>query len=825
MCINSKIQQLIDQKAAIDAKIANLEKLEASTVPIKITLADLLKAYSEEASEELPTVWQEILKIGSQYNLAVEPLAADELREWEAVNAENEKLRLELEKARTEIKGYEEAYKGLGEARTHLQGLLEEAQLVQKESPESAEPKEAPAKSIPALTLWQPWASLIRYEVKRIETRSWTTSYRGPIAIHAAKKPVAASDYLELFELLPENCDFPLGCVVAIANLVDCVEMTPEFITAQSEQERLCGDWQPGRFAWILEIIRPVVPPIPATGGQKLWNWTGIDAELKYLNQLNNLSVSNEYDQCFEGESVLVSHGFFMPDINLGDCYEQTEKYEDYRSWGIYRQCHDKGITGLGLYNEDFGFWDANTEMIGDDDPTFPEDFTDGAAIFAWVRKVIDEVVAVTPPENLKVLGQQVLPLEFSESDVFTGDKYDAAVEEELALDDDRWNADKVAPTVVEAETNTNALNFETMGYEVEVYPQYAAEALTGVTYRFLSFEEKGADGKAKLIFSTSVLAAADLNNRSYKTIAQELIQKYREKETARLEKLANPFAKEEDKFVEIVKISNSVGYLKRRDTGELLAGYAAFSNKDEFGQPTATKAKSRAQKWTDYLRANYKASEAGKNLDSDAINSMISDPRKSKRLISDNSRLEFVYEIKFTGLPLDYLERVAKQDLSLLPGKVAPATPAPVTKVAETTFHNFKVKVNFYEIATGNEQEMRSRFEEELKSLGGSQMCVSLLAGSAIMESYQIKDFDFVQVEDFDSDNPEFEVLHKPLQFRSKVWKKVPTSAYEVPNYVASWQNSVYPYGKFTTREAAAADAVYRLLKAQSAGGEYDIG
>ena len=40
-----------------------------------------------------------------------------------------------------------------------------------------------------ALTLTQPWATLVAMGAKRIETRSWTTNYRGPLAIHAGKGP------------------------------------------------------------------------------------------------------------------------------------------------------------------------------------------------------------------------------------------------------------------------------------------------------------------------------------------------------------------------------------------------------------------------------------------------------------------------------------------------------------------------------------------------------------------------------------------------------------------------------------------------------------
>ena len=41
-----------------------------------------------------------------------------------------------------------------------------------------------------ALTIWQPWASLLVSGRKKYETRSWATAYRGPIAIHAAMRPV-----------------------------------------------------------------------------------------------------------------------------------------------------------------------------------------------------------------------------------------------------------------------------------------------------------------------------------------------------------------------------------------------------------------------------------------------------------------------------------------------------------------------------------------------------------------------------------------------------------------------------------------------------------
>lgn len=37
------------------------------------------------------------------------------------------------------------------------------------------------------LTVQQPWAELIASGIKLVENRCWSTDYRGPLAIHAAK--------------------------------------------------------------------------------------------------------------------------------------------------------------------------------------------------------------------------------------------------------------------------------------------------------------------------------------------------------------------------------------------------------------------------------------------------------------------------------------------------------------------------------------------------------------------------------------------------------------------------------------------------------------
>ena len=162
-----------------------------------------------------------------------------------------------------------------------------------------------------ALTIRQPWASLIASGVKTIETRSWRTSYRGPLAIHAGKhNPGGGSvgDWHYGSQRLWWTADpafktgdpfrsLPLGAVVATCTLADVVPIQswPEMqmgcesgiwvdgaagiINWFTRPERIddqlpFGDFAPGRFAWLLTDIEPLPEPVPAKGRQGLWEWT-----------------------------------------------------------------------------------------------------------------------------------------------------------------------------------------------------------------------------------------------------------------------------------------------------------------------------------------------------------------------------------------------------------------------------------------------------------------------------------------------------------------------------------------------------------------------
>lgn len=130
------------------------------------------------------------------------------------------------------------------------------------------------------ISLWQPWASLIAVGAKKIETRSWTTSYRGVLAIHAAKVFNRESrDFwmtsrfvrarVEQFNAL--SPDVPLGAFVAVCRLADVKTAFQLSGTLGAEEEAL-GNYGIGRYGWILEDVQPLSPPVPAKGAQGLWS-------------------------------------------------------------------------------------------------------------------------------------------------------------------------------------------------------------------------------------------------------------------------------------------------------------------------------------------------------------------------------------------------------------------------------------------------------------------------------------------------------------------------------------------------------------------------
>lgn len=110
-----------------------------------------------------------------------------------------------------------------------------------------------------ALSIKQPWAHCILHEGKTVENRSWSTKYRGPILLHAGKRPDNGCRRIIEAQhgiIIPE--DLPAGGIVGIANLVDVIQLDPRPGSNLNRRERqlLAAGWaEPGQYHWILQNI------------------------------------------------------------------------------------------------------------------------------------------------------------------------------------------------------------------------------------------------------------------------------------------------------------------------------------------------------------------------------------------------------------------------------------------------------------------------------------------------------------------------------------------------------------------------------------------
>lgn len=115
-----------------------------------------------------------------------------------------------------------------------------------------------------ALSLIQPWATLIMDGRKTCETRSWPTRWRGKVAIHSSKKidKFACQDFGYDPKMLPT------GSILGTAIIANCVQFPSELVLPD-----MYGNYEDGRFGFILTDVELFLEPIPARGALGLWVW------------------------------------------------------------------------------------------------------------------------------------------------------------------------------------------------------------------------------------------------------------------------------------------------------------------------------------------------------------------------------------------------------------------------------------------------------------------------------------------------------------------------------------------------------------------------
>jgi hypothetical protein len=152
-----------------------------------------------------------------------------------------------------------------------------------------------------ALTVWQPWASLIAIGAKPYEFRGWRFPSRmigERIGIHAGARSLRFDEVEDLLRRLknPEQAwstalrpDLTIPALEAllvpptraVLSHMLCTavlgvpkrgwEIVPEFGGVVNDSDRE----EHSNFAWPLLDIEPLVPPIAMIGAQGFWNWGG----------------------------------------------------------------------------------------------------------------------------------------------------------------------------------------------------------------------------------------------------------------------------------------------------------------------------------------------------------------------------------------------------------------------------------------------------------------------------------------------------------------------------------------------------------------------
>lgn len=143
-------------------------------------------------------------------------------------------------------------------------------------------------KTLPAVSVHQPWALGISHLGKTVENRGWATKYRGPVAIHATLKwdaageqsPLVQSSWRDRFlpadpppakaRLVRDSLWITYGAVVAVADVVGC-HLAGDFDHCSPPGD-LCSPWAvDSGWHWELADVRPLRTPVPCRGAQRLW--------------------------------------------------------------------------------------------------------------------------------------------------------------------------------------------------------------------------------------------------------------------------------------------------------------------------------------------------------------------------------------------------------------------------------------------------------------------------------------------------------------------------------------------------------------------------
>lgn len=131
--------------------------------------------------------------------------------------------------------------------------------------------------NVKAITLYQPYASLIIAGKKRFETRTWGSDYEGLLVIHAGKMlEVDSGNRVFMYHLLaslPDYRKLPLGAALGVVWKGKCFKGR-SVIPYIDEREKCFGGFEgEDRVAWELFYPTAFDAPIPMRGDRGLWDY------------------------------------------------------------------------------------------------------------------------------------------------------------------------------------------------------------------------------------------------------------------------------------------------------------------------------------------------------------------------------------------------------------------------------------------------------------------------------------------------------------------------------------------------------------------------
>ena len=178
------------------------------------------------------------------------------------------------------------------------------------------------------ISIKQPWASLIIEGYKKFEFRSWATSYRGKVLIHASQN--TDKNLMDRFKSL--NISYPKGQIIGSVYITDCIKVEEEFENELiKENELVYGNKSPERkYAFKLEKIEKFKNPINARGNLSFWNYYTEEEALNLMNDISygfmdkNKKIHQNFNESFVNDYILQTPNEIIKN-KVGTCWDQVE--------------------------------------------------------------------------------------------------------------------------------------------------------------------------------------------------------------------------------------------------------------------------------------------------------------------------------------------------------------------------------------------------------------------------------------------------------------------------------------------------------------------